>query len=139
MCERCFAPLFAVEHFQNTGWSARNFSRWWKKRGAWAVNCVLEVFQFVADEPLARKIVLTTFSEQSQLTWETTSFCRFAVSQNWSAIHFDEKICKNRDQNFDIIICSIRTGASPNNNNIQGKPPFFLFFTGSILIYYFDL
>ena len=68
--------------------------------------------------------VLTTFSEQSQLTWETTNF---AVSQNWSAIHFDEKICKNRDQNFDIIICSIRTGASPNNNNIQGKPPFFYF------------
>ena len=63
-----FCAAICRWHFQNTGWSARNFSRWWKKRGAWAVNCVLEVFQFVADEPLARKIVLTTFSEQSQLT-----------------------------------------------------------------------
>ena len=69
MCERCFAPLFAVEHFQNTGWSAR------KNGELRVVNCMLEVFQFVADEPLARKSINDIFrTEPADL--RNNEFCR---------------------------------------------------------------
>ena len=75
MCERCFAPLFAVEHFQNTGWSARSGGKTGSFTLQGAVNFVLEVFQFVADEPLARKSINDIFrTEPADL--RNNEFCR---------------------------------------------------------------